>query len=131
LSGRPSTASIGIGENRLLARIATRAAKPGGSFHLKKDAAIEHLAPLPLSILPGFGRSTLEKIKSKWGITTCGETRELKDIGAMQKWLGAGTGAKLWNFVRGIDDQELRSEEDRKTVSATINVRSCLPLNYA
>ena len=116
-------ASIGIGENQLLARVATRTAKPGGSFHLKKEAAIEHIAPLPLSILPGFGRSALEKIKAKWGITTCGEAREIKDIGAMQKLLGARTGAKLWNFVRGIDDRELRPDEDRKTVSATINVR--------
>ena|ERR1700733_1065863 len=116
-------ASIGIGGNQLLARIATRAAKPGGSFHLKKEAAIEHLAPLPLSVLPGFGRSTLEKIQAKWGITTFGEARGINDIGAMQRLLGAGTGTKLWNFVRGIDDRELKPDENRRTVSATINVR--------
>lgn len=90
---------------------------------MKTEAAIGHLAPLPLSILPGFGRSALEKVKAKWGITTCGETREIKDVSALQKLLGAGIGAKLWNFVRGIDDQGLKSDDNRNSVSATINVR--------
>lgn len=119
--------SIGIGESFLLARIATKTAKPARSYHLKHEDAMQHLSSLPLSVLPGFGRSTLEKIKNKWNITTCGEAQQLKDESALQKVLGPGTGSKLWNFVRGIDKRGLKSDDMRKTVSATINVRvSCI-----
>ena len=118
--------SIGIGPNLLLARIATRTAKPAGSFHLPLSSALAHLAPLPLSVLPGFGYNTIEKIESKWGVKTCGDVRELaglKEAGAVQKALGPGTGTKLWNFVRGVDGRELKAEEVRRSVSASINVR--------
>lgn len=114
--------SIGVGESLLLARIATKKAKPAGSYHLKRSDALEHLAPLPLSILPGFGYNTIEKIKAKWNITTCGEAQKFRDESAFQKVLGPGTGSKLFNFVRGIDERQLKSDEMRKSVSATINV---------
>jgi DNA repair protein REV1 len=126
LSFHSSVVSIGVGENMLLARIATKTAKPAGSFHLTQAQALEHLAPLPLSVLPGFGHSTIEKIVSKWGTKTCGEVQEkseMKETAALQKVLGPGTGIKLWNFVRGIDDRQFKAEEPKKTVSANINVR--------
>lgn len=114
--------SIGVGESLLLARIATNKAKPAGSFHLEREDAVVHLSPLALSILPGFGYNTIEKIKAKWGFTTCGEVHDIKDESALQRVLGPGTGSKLWNFVRGIDDRQLKSDEMRKSVSASINV---------
>ena len=67
--------SIGIGESLLLARIATKKAKPAGSYHLKREDAVDHLAPLPLSILPGFGYNTIEKIKAKYMIGCDGAHR--------------------------------------------------------
>ncbi|KAF8307292.1 DNA repair protein [Clavulina sp. PMI_390] len=113
--------SIGIGESMLLARIATKTAKPAGSFHLLRENAMEHLAPLDLGVLPGFGWSNVEKIKNKWKFSTCGEVQKLNDEAALQKVLGPGTGSKLFRFVKGEDDRKLKGDEIRKSVSANIN----------
>jgi DNA repair protein REV1 len=47
------TASIGIGANRLLARLATKKAKPDGVFHLRWEQRQQYLDPLPARELPG------------------------------------------------------------------------------
>jgi DNA repair protein REV1 len=77
-------------------------------------------------MLPGFAYSVMQKIQDKWKISTCGEVRRIADEVTLQKVLGPGTGKKLWNYVRGVDDRELKAEENRKSVSAAINV--CSPL---
>lgn len=52
----------------------------------------------------------------------------LKEAATLQKVLGPGTGTKLWNFVRGIDERELKAEETRRSISASINVGVVLAL---
>lgn len=46
-------ASVGIGPNPLVARLATRRAKPDGLFRVTKKEALAFLAPLPVDTLPG------------------------------------------------------------------------------
>ncbi|KAG2362892.1 hypothetical protein BDR07DRAFT_1484241 [Suillus spraguei] len=64
---------IGIAENIQLARIATRKAKPAGSFHLKSEDVEQVLAPLDIDDLHGFGHSTRQKANEKLGVTNLGE----------------------------------------------------------
>lgn len=49
------TASAGIGPNMLLARLATKRAKPNGIFRYAADEAQAAIAALPLADLPGVG----------------------------------------------------------------------------
>jgi DNA repair protein REV1 len=117
--------SIGIAHNILLARLATRKAKPGGSYHLLPEDVAEYLAPLELTNLHGFGRHTKQKAIEKLGTVNLGELAK-KSKSQLSDALGKGTGEKLYNGLRGIDDQQLESDKPRKSVSCEINVRGVL-----
>ncbi|MBC7385248.1 MAG: DNA polymerase IV [Cryobacterium sp.] len=52
------TASIGIGSNRRVAKIATDFRKPNGQTYVAPGTEIEFLAPLDLKRIPGIGPST-------------------------------------------------------------------------
>ena len=56
--------SIGISSNILLSRLASRKAKPAGSYHLKAQDAASFLAPLSVRDLWGFGRQQSDKVSS-------------------------------------------------------------------
>ncbi|KAJ3517687.1 hypothetical protein NMY22_g13908 [Coprinellus aureogranulatus] len=112
--------SIGIAHNILLARLATRKAKPGGSYHLLPEDVPEYLAPLELSDLHGFGRQTKTKAIDKFGTAKLGELAK-KSRSQLIDAFGKATGEKLYNGLRGIDDQKLESDKPRKSVSCEIN----------
>ena len=65
--------SIGIASNIMLARLASRRAKPAGSFHLHAEDVAEFLAPLDIDDLHGFGHSARQKAADKLGATNLGE----------------------------------------------------------
>ncbi|KAF9026965.1 DNA repair protein [Hymenopellis radicata] len=112
--------SIGISHNILLARLATRKAKPAGSYHLMEVDAQAFIATLTISDLHGFGRSTKEKAVEKLGTACLGELAN-KSRAALCDALGKATGDTLYNAIRGIDDKKLESDKPRKSVSCEIN----------
>ncbi|KAF8061713.1 hypothetical protein FPV67DRAFT_1783584 [Lyophyllum atratum] len=112
--------SIGVSHNTLLARLATRHAKPAGSYHLVPDDVQAFLAPLSISDLHGFGSSTKQKVQEKFGVTTLGELMD-KSKSVLCDLLGKLTGEKLYNALRGIDGKKLESDKPRKSVSCEIN----------
>lgn len=113
--------SVGIARNILLARLATRRAKPAGSFHLVAEAVPEFMAELEVGDLPNFGWSTQQKIMDKFGTKKCGDLLA-KPKGVLQAVLGNKTGESLFNFIRGVDTRKLESHKARKSVSAEVNV---------
>lgn len=116
-----SAVSIGISHNILLARLATRKAKPGGSFHLLPEHVPDFLAPLEITDLHGFGRHTKKKALEKLGTTKLGELAR-RSKSQLIDCLGKSTGETLYNGLRGIDDKKLESDKPRKSVSCEINV---------
>lgn len=112
--------SIGIAHNILLARLATRKAKPAKSYHLMEVDVQEFLAPLDISDLHGFGHSTQQKAVEKFGVSALGELAK-KSRGTLCQALGRATGDTLYNVIRGIDNKKLESDKPRKSVSCEIN----------
>ncbi|KAG8890128.1 deoxycytidyl transferase [Tulasnella sp. 332] len=112
--------SIGISHNILLARMATRKAKPANSYHLLLEEVPEHLAPLRIQAIHGVGHSIRDKIQDKFNVETLGELLP-KSKQSLQHLLGEKTGEKIWKAVRGIDDTPLESDKPRKSVSAEVN----------
>jgi DNA repair protein REV1 len=113
--------SIGIAHNILMARLATRRAKPAGSYHLIPSEIPSFIEPLDIKDLHGFGRSTHQKAEEKLGVTKLGELAK-KSKGVLCEALGKGTGETLYNAIRGIDHKRLESDKPRKSVSAEISV---------
>ncbi|XP_043373409.1 DNA repair protein REV1 isoform X9 [Dermochelys coriacea] len=112
-------ASVGMGSNILLARMATRKAKPDGQYHLKPEEVDDFIRGQLVSNLPGVGRSMESKLASL-GIKTCGDLQYLT-MSKLQKEFGPKTGQMLYRFCRGLDDRPVRTEKERKSVSAEIN----------
>ncbi|KAL0947651.1 hypothetical protein HGRIS_013738 [Hohenbuehelia grisea] len=112
--------SIGIAHNILLARLATRRAKPAGSHHLTMPDVPLFLAPLDIADLPGFGHSAKQKILEKHQTSQLGDLLQ-RSKGELCAVLGAKTGEKLFNALRGVDDRVLDSEKKRSSVSTEIN----------
>lgn len=72
-----------------------------------------------IALLLGVGRSMESKLASL-GIRTCGDL-QCASMSKLQKEFGPKTGQMLYRFCRGLDDRPVRTEKERKSVSAEIN----------
>jgi DNA repair protein REV1 len=113
--------SIGISHNIMLARLATRKAKPDGVFHLLLPDLPGILAPLQLDDLHGFGRSAKQKATEKLGSCQLADLLK-KGRAELCEAMGKGMGETLYNALRGVDERKLESDKPRKSVSCDINV---------
>ncbi len=66
------TCTVGMGQNILIAKLASDLAKPDGFRWIGEDAVASVLDALPVKKLWGIGPHTEEKLRAM-GITTCGE----------------------------------------------------------
>ncbi|XP_055946047.1 DNA repair protein REV1-like isoform X2 [Argiope bruennichi] len=113
------TASAGMGSNMLLARLATKVAKPNGQ-HFVHDADVEKfMKQQNVGDLPGVGYVTAEKFRSS-NIRTCEDMQKIP-LSKLQQEFGPKTGQTFYNNCRGKDDRIVKYFKDRKSVSAEIN----------
>jgi nucleotidyltransferase/DNA polymerase involved in DNA repair len=93
--------SIGIGDNKLQAKIATDAGKPAGVFTLTSDTWDGWMGPRPTDALWGIGAKTARKLAAI-GIRTVDElaSADLVRLGAA---FGPSTGPWLARLARGED----------------------------
>ncbi|KAL0963484.1 hypothetical protein UPYG_G00307040 [Umbra pygmaea] len=112
-------ASVGMGSNILLARMATRKAKPDGQFLLRPEEVDDFIRDQTVTSLPGVGRSMGGKLASL-GVRSCGDLQQVS-LQRLQKEFGPRTGQTLFRFCRGLDDRPVRSQKERKSVSADMN----------
>lgn len=127
-------ASVGIGPNRLIARLATMRAKPNGVFEVSGNEAEAYVAALPVRNLPGVGRSALEKLSA---VVSAGDEKNnqlKKEANAriacrdvlrvpserLQRALGRKSALSLVDACRGIDRRDWVSRPPRKSVGAQV-----------
>jgi DNA polymerase IV len=79
-------ASVGIGPNRLVAKVASDAEKPRGFVVLTREEACERFARSPPGLIPGIGPKTVARLTAL-GITTLGQL-----AAATEETLAAGFG---------------------------------------
>ena len=114
------TASAGIGCNMLLARLATKIAKPNGQYFFPSiESAEGYLLHLEVEELPGVGWRTSRKLLES-GVQTVGD---LRCIGKskLQSLIGNSAGASLWEFAHGRDNRTVELPKARKSVGAEVN----------
>ncbi|MCJ1251643.1 deoxycytidyl transferase [Trapelia coarctata] len=111
--------SIGIGGNILLAKIATRKAKPAGQYQIKPDEVLEVIGVLSVQDLPGVAYSIGGKLE-EIGVRLVRDAREVTKEKLITA-LGPKTGQKIWEYARGIDRVEVGDQVVRKSVSAEVN----------
>lgn len=112
-------ASIGIGHNILLARLATKRAKPNGQYRVHYDAVSDFLAEQKLSDLPGVGPSIASKL-SEEGWNLCSDLEEVH-LAKIQAVLGPKLGKSVYDCARGVDNRQLDGDQQRKSVGSEIS----------
>ena len=111
--------SVGIGGNILLAKVATRRAKPAGQYQIKPEGVLEFIGALSVQDLPGVAYSIGGKLE-EIGIKLVRDVREVTKERLVSS-LGPKTGQKIWEYSRGIDHTEVGEQVVRKSVSAEVN----------
>jgi DNA polymerase-4 len=92
--------TVGIGENKLQAKLATGYGKPAGMFRLTHGSWFEVLGEQPTDALWGIGRKTAAKLAAL-GIGTVGELAAT-DPFALAAQFGPATGPWLVQTARGL-----------------------------
>ena len=91
--------SVGIGPNRLVAKMASRAAKPDGLCEVAPDKIVEFLHPMPVGRLYGIGGSTTAALERR-GIMTV-EDLANTPLDVLQRAFGPHQGRALSHLAWG------------------------------
>lgn len=105
--------SVGIGPNKLVAKVASDAEKPGGFVVLTREEACVRFAEAPPRLLPGIGAKTAERLE-RLGIATLGALARSTDEDLAEHF-GPRWGPYLRRRASFEDDGEV--ETDRVAVS--------------
>ncbi len=111
------TCSIGIGESKLVAKIASDFKKPGGLTVVEPAATHDFLAPLPVRKIPGIGRKA-ELALFDLDIRTVGDLARF-DIRKLAAEFGRGAAA-LHEMALGIDGSEVEERLIARSLSREI-----------
>jgi len=107
------TASIGIGPNKLIAKIASDAQKPDGLTVIREEEAEAFLEPLSVRKLPGIGPKT-EAALNTLGIRT---VRDLKALSREKLYeLFGKWGEGISEMARGRDDSPVEESGEVKSI---------------
>ena len=109
------TASVGVAPNKLVAKIGSDLNKPDGLTVVDAGNMRAVLDPLSVRRLPGLGRKLGERVEAA-GLTTFAQLRAAPDT---VLWPIFGRDAqRMRERAAGIDDREVMSEWDEKSISA-------------
>jgi DNA polymerase IV (DinB-like DNA polymerase) len=113
LEGEGLTCSVGIGPNKLVAKIASDFQKPDGLTVVRPDEVLGLLDGLGIRVIPGIGPKT-ELFLQQQGLNTVADLRQV-ELGQLREWLGKG-GEDLYRKARGISDDPVSNEWEPKSV---------------
>lgn len=113
--GTGLTASVGIGPNRLIAKLGSEHCKPDGLTVVAPNQVADFLAPMPISKLRGLGRETQRQF-SRLGIRTIEQLRSIP-LHYLEEHLGRHTAQKYHDQARGIASAEVTPRRQRKSLS--------------
>lgn len=110
---RRLTVSIGVGPNKLVAKIASDFHKPDGLTVVHPHKVEGFLAPLPVRKLRGVGPRT-EEAMAELGIQTVTDLRRLSREELGRRF--GRHGDALFEFARGIDERPVLTHRERKSL---------------
>lgn len=121
-------ARVGIGPNKLLAKMANNLAKKSkeGIFTLNHDNIKEELWPLPVGQLFGVG-SRMRKHLERMGIRTIGQLAQYPLPLLKKRW--GINGEVLWRHANGLDDSPVSMKSHTK--QKVIGHHMTLPRDYS
>ncbi|MBO5386700.1 MAG: DNA polymerase IV [Lachnospiraceae bacterium] len=116
------TVNVGIGANKLLAKMASDFEKPDKVHTLLNQEEVESkMWPLPISDLFGVGKASTKRLLDA-GIKTIGQLAKT-DISFLKMLVGDKAGEHMYALANGIDESPVTSEErEAKSYSVVTTV---------
>jgi len=108
------TCSVGVGPNKLIAKIASGFEKPDGLTVIRPEDARDFLFPLKVSKIPGIGEKTTETLK-EMGIIKIEELANC-DIQLLSERFGK-MGLRMKQMANGLDFEDVKEREGAKSIS--------------
>lgn len=109
------TASVGVADNKLVAKIASDLDKPDGLVVISSDDVQARLDPLPVEVIPGIGKQTLARLQ-RIDIRTIADLRQAPNHD-LEPIFGRFT-QKTRDRAGGIDDRPVVPARAEKSISA-------------
>ena len=116
--------SVGVGRSKLMAKLASKAAKPRASrtgvepgpgvVSVPADGELAFLNPMPVRALWGIGPAT-EKRLLALGVAMVGELAAVPPE-SLERYLGMAAGRHLSDLSRAIDDRPVVPEQEAKSI---------------
>jgi DNA polymerase-4 len=110
---RGLTVSVGVGPNRLIAKIASDFNKPDGLTVVRPEKVQAFLDPLPVRRLHGVGPAT-ERALAELKVQTVADLRAVPLEDLTDRF--GKHGRTLYEFSRGIDDRPVETHTERKSL---------------
>lgn len=110
------TCSVGVGDNKFLAKLASDLDKPDGITIVPAGQGRRFIAPLPLGKLWGVGPRTAERLRSV-GLATIGDVAEA-DTRKLVRLLGESHASHLQALARAEDEREVVPDREAKSVGS-------------
>lgn len=118
------TVNVGVGNNKLLAKMASDFEKPNKVHTLFSSEVESKMFPLPIEDLFMIGKASSEKLR-KMGIDTIGQLARYPEDELILKFKSMGK--MMHNYANGIDDSEVVFEREQ---AKSISNSTVLPYNY-
>ncbi len=109
------TVSIGLSDNKFLAKLASDLDKPRGFAVLSRNEAAAFLANKPVALLWGVGTALQRRLAGD-GIALIGQLADLGDRELASRY--GRIGARLARLARGEDDRAVLAHAPAQTISA-------------
>ena len=109
------TASVGIGTSKFIAKVASDLDKPDGLVVVSAGAEQELLRPMHVTVIPGVGPATAERLR-RAGISTVADLERVSED-ELVRLLGKAHGHGLFLLARAQDDRPVVPERETKSVS--------------
>jgi DNA polymerase-4 len=121
---RGLTVSIGVGPNRLVAKIASDFRKPDGLTVVPPARVQNFLDPLPVRRLHGVGPAT-ERALGELGIEIIAQLRE-RPVQQLIERFGRQQARLLHDFSRGLDGRSVEVHRERKSLGTEVTYETDL-----
>ena len=109
------TMSVGVGPNKLVAKVASDFRKPDGLTVVPPAGVERFLAPLSVRVLPGVGPATQRSL-ARLDVSTVADLRRWRETALVERF--GKYGRSLFRFARGLDERPVRTGRQRKSLSA-------------
>ncbi|HSE72792.1 MAG TPA: DNA polymerase IV [Nocardioidaceae bacterium] len=107
--------SVGAATSKLVAKIASDLEKPDGLVVVPPGAERDLLRPMKVSVIPGVGPATAERLR-RVGVHTVGELEGVTED-ELVRLVGQAHGRSLYHLARAEDDRPVVAEREAKSVS--------------